>query len=72
MGNLKVMKSFVTFFPAEIFDIKQFCGSGMFITDPGSEFFHPGYRNQGLKDPGSASKNLSIFNPKIVPKLSEI
>ncbi len=32
----------------------QCCGSGMFIPDPGSEFFHP----------GSASKNLSILTQK--------
>jgi hypothetical protein len=34
----------------------------MFIPDPGSEFFHPGFRIK--KDSGSASKNLRIFNPK--------
>jgi hypothetical protein len=36
------------------------------VKDPGSEFFHPGSRIQGKKDPGSATKNLSIFNPKFV------
>jgi hypothetical protein len=36
----------------------------MFIPDPGSEFFHSGSRIQGQNDSGSASKNLSIFNPK--------
>jgi hypothetical protein len=42
------------------------CGSGTFILDPGSEFLHPGSGIQGQKDPefDSASKNLSIFNPK--------
>jgi hypothetical protein len=42
---------------------KQCCGSGMFIPDPGSEFFHPGSL---VKDPesGSASKKINIFNPK--------
>jgi hypothetical protein len=46
----------------------------MFITDPGSEFFHPGSRVKKIPDPrvGSASMNLSIFNPKIVSKLYEI
>jgi hypothetical protein len=34
----------------------QCCGSGMFIPDPGFEFFHPRSR--------SASKNLDIFCPK--------
>ncbi len=36
------------------------------IQYPGSEFFHPGSRIQGQKDPesGSASKNLSIYKPK--------
>ncbi len=28
----------------------QYCGSGMFIADPGSKFFHPGSRIQGQKD----------------------
>jgi hypothetical protein len=56
----------------------QCCGSGMFITDPGSEFFHPvpdpGSRVKKIPDSGSGSllKNLSIFNPKIVSKHEEI
>ncbi len=44
--------------------INQCCGSGMFIPDPGSQFFHPGSRAKKIPDPGSASKNLSIFNAK--------
>jgi hypothetical protein len=36
----------------------------MFIPDPGSDFFHPGSRVKEIPDPGSVSKNLSIFNPK--------
>jgi hypothetical protein len=38
----------------------------MFMPDPGFEFFHPGSREKKIPDPGSgsASKNLSIFNPK--------
>jgi hypothetical protein len=36
----------------------------MFILDQGSEFFHPGSRFKKIPDPGSGSKNLSIFNPK--------
>ncbi len=32
----------------------------MFNPDPGSEFFHPGSSDK--KIPGSATKNLSIFN----------
>jgi hypothetical protein len=42
------------------------------IPDP--NFFHPGSRILGKKDSesGSASKNLSIFNPKNVSKLSGI
>jgi hypothetical protein len=45
---------------------KQFCGSEIFLPDPGSHFSHPGSRIQGQKDPvsESASKDLSIFNPK--------
>jgi hypothetical protein len=41
------------------FDLREQC---FFMTDPGSEFFHP----------GSASKNLSILTLKIVSKLSDI
>jgi hypothetical protein len=34
--------------------LKQCCGSGMFIPDPGSKFFHPGSRIQSQKkDSGS-------------------
>jgi hypothetical protein len=44
---------------------KQCCGSGMFIPDPGFEFFQTGSRIQGKKilNPGfgSASKKLIIF-----------
>ncbi len=49
------------------------CGRGSDILDPGYEFFHPGSRNRiflsgsrlkKIPDPGSASKNLSMFNPK--------
>jgi hypothetical protein len=48
------------------------CGFGMFIPDP--NFFIPD-PNFSIPDPGSkwsASKNLSIFNPKIFYKLWEI
>jgi hypothetical protein len=39
----------------------------MFIPDPGYEFFYPRSGVKKIPDPGSesASKNLSIFNPKI-------
>jgi hypothetical protein len=33
------------------------CGSGMFISDAGSEFFHAESRITTIPDPGSASKN---------------
>jgi hypothetical protein len=33
---------------------------------PGSEIFHPGYPDKEAPDPGSATKNLNILNPKIV------
>ncbi len=44
--------------------IWQCCGSGMFIPDP--NFVHPGSRIKKIPAPGSgsASKNLSIFDPK--------
>jgi len=42
------------------------CGSGLFIPDSGSEFFHSGFRVKKIPDPGSgsASKNPSLINPK--------
>ncbi len=43
----------------------------MFLTNPGSEFFHPGSRVKKIPDPAISVKE-SIFNPKIVSKLSEI
>ncbi len=50
----------------------QCCVSGMFMpTGSGSDFSHSGSRIQGQKDPGSASRNLSIFDPKTISKLSE-
>jgi hypothetical protein len=52
------------------------CGSGMFIPDPGSNFFHPGswLPSQNIPDPesGQATKNLSILTQKIVSKLGDI
>ncbi len=48
------------------------------VSDPGclsripdTTFFYPGSRIRifSIPDPGSASKNLSIFNPKMVSKL---
>ncbi len=58
----------------------QCCGSGMFIPDPGTEFFPsriPDHKDSRItKIPGSrvasASKNLSILPQKIVSRLSEI
>jgi hypothetical protein len=46
--------------------ILQYCGSEIFITDPGSEFYHPGSSAEKILDPGSgsSSKSLNIFNPK--------
>jgi hypothetical protein len=45
---------------------KQCCGSGMFIPDPGSDFFPSRIldRTDSIPDPGSASKNLSILTRK--------
>ncbi len=42
----------------------QCCGSGMFIPDPGSDFFPSRIRTVSIPDPGSSSKNLSILTPK--------
>ncbi len=54
--------------------VGQCSGSGMFIPGPGFEFsiLDPRSRVGKIPDPGSASKNLIIFNSKIVTKLSEI
>jgi hypothetical protein len=54
--------------------IHQCCGSGMLIRDPEQNFFHPGSSAIKIPDPGSgsASKNVSIFNQKIVFKSSRI
>ncbi len=45
----------------------QWCGSGMFIPYPGSDFFHPGSRIRTFSIPvsGSSSKNLNILTKKI-------
>jgi hypothetical protein len=59
----------------------QCCGSWMFIPDPGYDFFPSRIRTVSIPDPGSelspsripdpgsASKNLSILNPKKTKKL---
>jgi hypothetical protein len=52
------------------------CGSGMFIPDPGSEFFHPGSRIKKIPDPGYQNrikefKYLLFLTQKIVSKRSE-
>jgi hypothetical protein len=39
----------------------QCCGSGMFIPDPGSDFFPSRIRTVSITDPGSSSKNLSTY-----------
>jgi hypothetical protein len=41
-------------------------GSGMFIPDPGSDFFHPGSRIRTVSIPGSRIliKEFKYFNPK--------
>jgi hypothetical protein len=49
----------------------------MFIPDHGSELFHPESRikdpgSKKIPDPGSGSKNLSIFNPKIGKSVSKL
>jgi hypothetical protein len=41
------------------------------IADPGSEFFYTGSRVKKASDPGSATKNLTIYGitTNFVPKL---
>ncbi len=46
----------------------QCCGSGMFIPDPGSDFFPSRIRTVSIPDPGSSSKNLSTLTPKKAKK----
>jgi hypothetical protein len=52
----------------KIFFLEQCCGSGMFIADPGTEFFHPEsrIRDPNFFHPGSwiRLKELKYFNPK--------
>jgi hypothetical protein len=43
----------------------QCCGSGMFIPDPGSDFFSTRIRIFSIPEPRSASKNLSILTQKM-------
>ncbi len=44
-------------------------GSGMFIPDPGSDFFPSRIRTVSIPNPGSSSKNLSILTPKKAKKM---
>jgi hypothetical protein len=44
----------------------QCCRSGMFIPDPGFEFFPSRFQVYFIPDPRSASKNLRILSQKIV------
>ncbi len=46
---------------ASIYAIYQCCGSGMFITDPGSEFFHPGSRVKKAPDPRIRNTGFKYF-----------
>ncbi len=57
-------------FRSENISERQCGGSGMFIPDPGSDFFHPGswIRTVSIPDPGSSSKNLSILTLKKAKK----
>jgi hypothetical protein len=54
----------------------SFCGqcggSGMFISDPGSEFFHPGFQVQDQKNSRIPDPHQSIFTQRIVSTLWEI
>jgi hypothetical protein len=62
------------FFGIALMRYGQCCGSGMLIQEPNFSIPDPGskiFRIQGQNDSGSASKNFSIFSPKIVSKLSE-
>jgi hypothetical protein len=43
---------------------RQCCRSGMFIPDPGSDFFHTGSRADKIPDTGSASKNFFFLTQK--------
>jgi hypothetical protein len=49
--------------PPKACSLRQCCGSGMFILDPGSDFFHPGSQIQDPRvkkapDPGSGFAEL--------------
>ncbi len=57
----------ISYFGCRRFSLDKCCGSRMFIPDPEYAFFSipdPGFRVKKILDTGSASKHLSIFNPK--------
>jgi hypothetical protein len=51
------------------YSFKQCGGSGMFIPDPGSDFFPSRIPDPNCLHPGSSSKNLSILTPKKCKKM---
>ncbi len=59
--NLRIQRILITYF-------LQCCGSGMFIPDPGSDFFPSRIPDPNCLHPGSSSKNLSILTPKKAKK----
>jgi hypothetical protein len=49
--------------------VAQYCGSGMFIPDPGFQFFNPGSQ---IQDPGSKIFRISYFGSHIPDPKSRI
>jgi hypothetical protein len=67
VGRYRVYRMFIFYRNKNI----QCCGSGMFIPDPGSDFFPSRIQDPGsqlftsrIPYPRSASKNLSVSTPK--------
>ena len=63
--------NFATSFASVVDTGGQCCGTGMFILDPGSDFFPSRIPDSGselspsrIPDPGSASKNLNVLTQK--------
>jgi hypothetical protein len=76
---LKLEKSFflghteVWYIRSSVEASRQCCGSGMFITDLGSKFFHPGWipdpRSKRIRIPDQNQRIEAILTKKMVYKL---
>jgi hypothetical protein len=70
MENTYRIKSLHSAHPKKI-TLGQGCGSGMFMLDPRSEFFHPDPGSKRFRIPDPHQSILVFLTPKTVSKLSE-